>query len=310
MDPLSSAAIEKIAVEKLLSLLFDKFSSGFGKAFKGLAERAGIDTAKPFESVSDLWYRGVDSQHIAVASKVKIRGVVSLYAPLVPAHPRSRPGRQVNTWIESRGATDAFSTKNFILWGDGVLVPPTSRSKRAVLGLFDKYGLVGFASMPLIIDLSRPKMREIYDDIHRQHPTSFEAEVIGRIVEFPYSLTTDFNMFPIEHLKDKKPRPDSDVLQAFDVPNFVIEVFELKIGKAHPVLYGTQWIGLTEKRMFPIYINLLDHQQHAQSIAELNKELTLKAQGVQAVFDVTPFNMRAGDFPPLNQYLEDTFRQQ
>lgn len=293
MDPVSS-----VVLEKGLSFLFDRYSSGIRSAFRSLAEHAGIDTAIPFESVSDFWHRGVDGALVKPTSKVKIKGVVSLYTPLVPAHPRSRPGRQVQTWVESRGATDAFSTKNFVLWGDGVLMPPVAQSNRAVLGFFDKYGLVGFASIPVIVDLNSSTLRKAYQDIRSKYPRSFEAEVTGRIVRFDYSLVEDFGLLPSDQLTKLSPR----------LPNYVVEAVEIKLGNEHGVLYGTQWIGLGEKKMFPIYINLLDQQQRSAAISELMRELALNEKAVQAVFDTHPFNMKPGNLPKLNQYLEDALR--
>ena len=295
MEPLTS-----FLVDKGLTVLFDKFSSGFKWAFKSLAERAGLESVREFGSVSEFWHRGVDQLGIRVPAKVRMHGVFSLYAPLVPSHPRSRPGRQVNTWIESRGAADEFSTKNFILWGDGVLVPPVTNSRRAVIGFYDKYGLVGFASIPLIVDLTNQKLRKSFEQLKSKHPVAVEGSVVGRLVSFPYELFDDFNLIPAQRL----------IPSLRGMPNYVLEVYELTLQEEHPVLYGTQWIGLADKKIFPIYLNLLSREQHREAVVELVKELGKNHESVKAVFDPIPFNIKPGELPILNQYLEEMFKGQ
>jgi hypothetical protein len=294
LDPLSEALI-KLG----LSGVFKFCGKGFTYAFHSLTETFGIERSQKYLSVSEFWYEGVDKHGLSSTAKVMIEGVVSLYIPACPRHPRSVPGKRVETWLNLRGPVKDFATKDFVLWNDGILAPPKAGSNKAIIGLVDKYGFVGQGGLPLIVDLGNSKLRSVYEKLIEEKPVGYEAKVTGRLVPFYVDLIKDFGLIP----------PQVNDIAGLEYPNFVLETFEIKLLKKHTILTGTMWIGLKNETIFPIYCDLLDRDSNMKALGALSEEYGRQKRNVIAVHDPSPFTKISPEGPALNTKLIEVFRK-
>ena len=283
--------------------LFTYCGKGFVRAFDQLSEYSGNSKTPHYESVASFWYEGVDNSNsndkIYPGSVISINGVVSLFIPLCPRHPRAIPGKKAETWINLRKAekegtsTLDFGTRDFVLWNDGVLIPPKNIMRKAIIGLSDKFGYVGHGCLPLIIDLSNHNALEIYDKLVDEQPTGYEAFVKGRVTPFSIHIAQDFGL-AYDGLADNN-----------EYPNYVLEVFELKLTKRHGILTGTMWVGYNDNSIFPIYCHLLNKSEYRKALAALSAEFKTDSGKVIAVHDTDPYELINLGNPRLNQYLID-----
>jgi hypothetical protein len=292
-------SIASVVADKALGSIFERLSKGIKRSFRYLAERAGAEFAESYTSVSDFWYRGIDAGLSESSAKVEIQGSITLYTPLVPGHPRSRPGRSVQTWVKNRGQSLDFTTESFVTWGDGVISLPEANNSKAIIGMYDQYGLAGLAAVPLILDLSNKQQNETYSKLKLGHPRSLSARVTGRLVDFPYSVTEDFGILPIGELMQG----------SIKLPNYVVEVFNIEITGDNPVLYAAQWIGMGDDGLFPIYCNIVDGVHSQEAAAQLISSMSLSKGNVEAVFDPMRLGLGGTKLPILNQYLREVFRK-
>jgi hypothetical protein len=283
--------------------LFTYCAKGVGGAFSHISETCGIDKPSKYSSVSSFWYDGVDHEGLQVGVKIRLSGVVSLYIPLCPRHPRSIPGKRVQTWIDMRKSntipSQDFATQDFVLWNDGVIAPPKSGTQKAIIGLSDKYGYVGHGCLPLIIDLKNQKLKEIYNKLVNEKPIGYEAVVTGRLVPFTIDLARDFGVV-------LPSRENSSVL---DYPNFALEVFEIKLFKVHHILTGTVWLGYETNNIYPIYCHLLNKEENQQALVALSAEYGASKSSIIAVHDPSPFQLIHKSVPILNEKLIESFRK-
>jgi hypothetical protein len=211
--------------------VFKVFGRGFKYVFGRLSEVAGRDRPTPYESVSAYWFEGIDGGVVGHGSKVKIRGVISMYVPATPRHPRSIPGRQIETWLNSRTPTKNFAHHDFLLWNDGILAPPPSLSRKAILGLNDRFGFVGQGGVPIIIDLTNPKHKSAHDKLQLAKPTGFECTVTGKLTPFatPEILAFGFSKPELAH---------PVIAGKLDLPNFVLKRQTLKLESPIPCCWA------------------------------------------------------------------------
>lgn len=263
---------------------------------------AGRDRPASFESVSAYWFEGVDKGLVGHGSMVRIRGIVSMYVPATPRHPSSIPGRQLETWLNARAPTSNFAHHDFLLWNDGILAPPPAQSRKAVLGLNDRYGFVGQGGVPIIVDLTNPKQKSAYERINLAKPTGFECTVTGKLTPF---ATPEILAFGFVNPQPMEPQL---VVQP-NLPTFVIEAHELELGEPHSMILGTIWMGLKNDEILPIYCNLFDRTAHAKAISALNQEYGRLKSDLAAVYDLEPFYRKHDHVPPLNQDLVQLFKK-
>lgn len=282
--------------------LFTCCGKGMVRAFKSLSEFCGNVKTPLYGSVSSFWYDGVDNDGLNTGASIRIEGVVSLFIPLCPRHPRAIPGKQANTWIEMRRKEKQarekydFVTQDFVLWNDGVLVPPRTKEGKAIIGLSDKYGYVGHGCLPLIIDTTNVKLNEIYNKLIDEQPSGYEATVKGRLVPFTINIAQDFDLMYI---------PQHDTQEVI-YPDFVLEAFEITLRKRHSILTGTMWMGYEDNSIFPIYCHLLDKKEYNRALVALSAEYKTDQNKVVAVHDTSPFLYVNKEMPKLNEYLRDT----
>ena len=295
-----------IITETLISTglegLFTYCGKGMVRAFKSLSEFCGTSKGQYFDCVSAFWYDGVDSRNdnikVNSGNTVRLKGVVSLFIPLCPRHPKAIPGKQANTWIrlhneQKKGTVNIdFETQDFVLWNDGVIVPPKNIARKAIIGLSDKYGYVGHGCLPLIIDLTNKKMLDLYNKLVDEQPIGYEAIVKGRVTPFSINIAQDFGLA-------YDANNDLDSIY----PNYVLEVFDIRLGTRHNVLTGTMWVGYEDNSIFPIYCHLLDKSEYRKALAALNAEYNNDKSKVIAVHDTEPYEFINNGSPKLNEYL-------
>lgn len=283
--------------------LFTYCGKGMVRAFKSLSEFCGNAKAPLYESVSSFWYEGVDNDGLNTGESIKIEGVVSLFIPLCPRHPRAIPGKQASTWIEMKRKEKQdekkydFVTQDFILWNDGVLVPPKARNGKAIIGLSDKFGYVGHGCLPLIIDTTNKKLNSIYNKLVDEQPSGYEAIVRGRLVPFTINIAQDFGLAYIAQ----------NDMQETIYPDFVLEVFDISLKKQHNILTGTMWMGYGDNSIFPIYCHLLNKNEYNRALVALSAEYNIEQNQVIAVYDSNPFQYLSKNMPQLNENLLNTF---
>lgn len=283
--------------------LFTCCGKGMVRAFKSLSEYCGNAKYPLYGSVSSFWYEGVDNDGLNTGAGIRVEGVASLFIPLCPRHPRSIPGKQANTWIEMKKKEKQdeekydFVTQDFILWNDGVLVPPKTKDGKAIIGLSDKYGYVGHGCLPLIIDTKNKKLNEVYKKLVDEQPAGYEATVKGRLVPFTINVAQDFGLAYITQ----------NDTQEIIYPDFVLETFEITLKRRHSILTGTMWMGYDDNDIFPIYCHLLDKNEYNRALVALSAEYKTRQNKVVAVHDTNPFQYVNKGMPRLNEYLLDTF---
>lgn len=299
--------LTQVLLELGLEGLFTYCGKGLVRAFKSLSEYCGNNKTPLFESVSEFWYDGVDNDNnnekidrVKEEDIIRIQGVVSLFIPLCPRHPKAIPGKQAKTWItlhneSAHNRTDIdFGTKDFALWNDGILVPPQNiTNRKAVIGLSDKYGYVGHGCIPLVIDLSNKSHMELYRRLIDEQPVGFEAVIKGRVKPFTIDLARDFDI----------PFIVSEDIQLNDYPNYVIEVYEINVGNRHKVLTGTMWVGYEDNRIYPIYCHLLNKSEYRKASTALSAEFGKNS--IIAVHDAEPYELIYRRKPILNEGLEN-----
>lgn len=282
--------------------LFTYCGKGLVSAFNSLSEYCGNAKAPLYDCVSSFWYDGVSNDNedkkIYPGNVIRLNGVVSQFIPLCPRHPRSIPGKQANTWINLYNAEKAgtqkldFMTQDFIIWNDGVIVPPISIARKAILGLSDKYGYVGHGCLPLIIDLTDKKLSDIYMKLVDEQPVGYEATVKGRVTPFTIDVAKDFGL-----------AYNSNSIGSDEYPNYVLEIFEIQLKNRHNILTGTMWIGYEDNRIFPIYCHLLDKSEYRRALTALSAEYKSDYGKVVAVHDIDPYKLVNDGVPKLNEYL-------
>lgn len=292
LDPVSNTL-----VELGLGGVFRYFGARLLGAMTHLREAASGDRAHHVPSVAGFWYESVDKGQVSHGSKIRIAGILSVFVPLCPRHPRSVPGKRVDTWVSLRSEQIAekkdFATRDFILWNDGVLVAPVTGSRRVLLGLADPYGYVGHGTLPLIADLNDRRQRAVYDELISHHPAGLHATVEGRLVYFSASMATEFGVLA----------PSLVGTLTTEHPNYALELLSVKTGASHDVVTGTMWMGFRDETIFPVYCYLLDRTAHDSAMVALAAEYGQRAGEVTAVHDVRPFQRIRREMPPLNDYL-------
>jgi hypothetical protein len=159
--------------------------------------------------------------------------------------------------------------------------------------------LVGLAAIPLLIDLGISNHRKVYEALKKQHPCASVAKVTGRLVDFPYSMTDEFGILPVNQLLPRAP----------NLPNYVIEVEKIDIVGNNSVLYGAQWVGLGKAGLYPIYCNVIDSVHSTEAVTQLRQGIEASPETVEAVFDPERLGIDERRLPKLNEYLRDVFQK-
>ena len=115
----------------------------------------GIYPEEKFESVGQFWSK-IDDLKLEHGALIEIKGLISPYAPIIPAHPLSRPGFSVEGW-EAMGDLDTKDSEDYdlqdsLIYGDRVIRLPKSAKNRYYGGLYDYYYGQSSIGLPLFID--------------------------------------------------------------------------------------------------------------------------------------------------------------
>jgi hypothetical protein len=277
-----------------LKKAFDAIATGFSEAIRNTYQSIGLERAEKFGSVSELWHLGIDQNRLSACAKVQVRGEICGFIPLSPAHPKSRLGRQIKTWVENWGSRDNFSTKSLLAWGDPVLFPPKAGKDYSLYGFYDRLGLVGLASIPLLVDLNSTALKKSLGELFSSPRTPRFATVTGRLTRLPINIVSDYGLLPITNGQKEVQHP-----------NFALEALHINVQAKSPVLFGIEWIA-KRNTAFPIYCNLADEAERSAAVAHLASAAT--AKNVEAVFDPTLFKVLK-EIPVANQWFVQRMKE-
>lgn len=294
------AFVEEYVATKGLDWIFKRIPAGFKDAISKLHERVGRQPPSRFHSVSDFWYEGVDEQGLGGGARVSIQGVVSPYAPLNPLHPSAVLGRQIERWLPARAPVDDFAHQDFLFWNDGIIALPETLSRKGFLSINDKYGLIGHGSLPVIVDLTSLTQRSAYDTVMSRRPVSLECTVTGKLV--------NFRSVEYEALWTSMRSEGPTALPLSTKPSFVVEADSLILGKPVRHLRGMVWIAPSNHKVIPIYCDISNFEDHAKAIVALGALTEDGARNPVARYDNAPITAWPGPVPPLNEELQESFR--
>ena len=134
-----------------------------------------------FLNVGEFW-TGIKKEGLKRGAIIEVSGLLSPYAPFIPAHPMSRPGYTIEGW-ESLGEletedTEEYDVRDGIIYGDRVVRLSKTKNKKYYAGLYSHdYGISNI-SIPLLVDsLPVGKGGELHKQL--QAIIKEQAEVFG-----------------------------------------------------------------------------------------------------------------------------------
>lgn len=213
---------------------------------------------KRYQGVGDFWAKVLE-HGLKNDALVEIRGLLSPYGPLTPAHPMSRPGYTVEGW-ESLGEletedTEEYDTRDGFIYGDRVIRLSRPRHQKYYAGLYDAYFGISNVSIPLYVDQGafspkKPELRELKELWQYPMTGGKIVKVKGRLREIPNFYAQFVPQLPQQYCT---------------LPSFGLEVFKIEVASEHEgvthMAVSVSWDKRAEERMLTHYFNVQDRRQ-------------------------------------------------
>lgn len=211
-----------------------------------------------YPGVGDFWAKALN-HGLSNDALVEVRGLLSPYGPLMPAHPMSRPGYTVEGW-EALGEletedTEEYDTRDGLIYGDRVIRLSQPRHQKYYAGLYDPYFGISNVSIPLyldqrVFDPKKPELRELKESWQYPMIGGRIVKVKGRLREISNFYAQFVPQFPEQYCT---------------LPSFGLEVFKIEIlpepdGVTHMAV-SVSWEKRDEERMLTHYFNVQDRRQ-------------------------------------------------
>jgi hypothetical protein len=207
-----------------------------------------------YTSAEDFWYRGIEHDQLSDGAKVRVRGLLSPFAPYMPSNPRAKPGYSAQGWSDfSKQLSDFLHVKHpsspadplsasgydvldVFVWGDLVYRPRQSLAGRKLYaGLYNQYGK-SFECVPVFLDESIKNQRSALDKIGW-------PKNMGNLVELSGEIRRMSSYYATIGLAKPNEPPG--------MPCFCIEASSIQVlTSTTSVLYITSWcsFGSLERR--------------------------------------------------------------
>lgn len=206
-----------------------------------------------YHNVGEFW-TGIKEDGLGKGAIIEISGLISPYAPLIPAHPMSRPGYSVEGWenlgeLETEN-TEEYDVRDGIIYGDRVVRLPKSKSNKYYAGLYNHDYGISNVSIPLLVDskLVNSKKNEL-SDLWK------DKFSMGRFVRLKGCLIEQQNFYStfVAQVPEK----------CRNLPSYTLEVLEIMEsyapkGVTH-VAISVSWENRKkEEKMLTHYLNIQD----------------------------------------------------
>lgn len=280
-----------IFIPKMIDVLGDWILESIGgvrdsKYIKGVSQEYG--------GASDFWFRGIDNKRLSIGSTIKIKGIVSPYAPFTPGHPRARPGKNPAIWKdieqmfsqfkENKRSPNSYSAFDSAIYGDGVTLVDTTSSNIVYVGVYDMYGMSD-CSIPAFIDLKNDHLKKEWMKLSKPGVPSL---IKGNVILFPsYYKKLGICTFECERY-----------------PCYGINVNSIKILKPMPhSLYADFWMTTNSGKFIDSYGDIIRNDDRILMIDFLSKEYHLNINNIDFIYD--PTDIVPDEVPILNRRLVD-----
>lgn len=259
----------------------------------------GKHSERKFRNVGEFW-TGVQKERLEQGAIIEVSGLLSPYAPFIPAHPMSRPGYTIEGWellgeLETED-TEEYDVRDGIIYGDRVVRLSKTRNKKYYAGLYNHdYGISNI-SIPLLVDSSIVnKKKSGLSNLWKDRFTR------GRFVKLKGNLIKILNFYStfINQVPEKYRNLPSYALEVGEI----IESYEPK-GVTHIAISVSWQNRKREEKMLTHYFNVQDLDQ----LKLANELIDVPREKHEILFDYDDLrvkNRMRKKIPEYNELLRD-----